>query len=477
MGNLVLTQQRDVALPPGDVFGLLGQDKAAGWLFGADYDAFMVGGLVRFELPVNPADPQSPTIEAVGRIAYLDPPHKIVIEQQVPWPGRVSCTMTLANGGRGTTVRLGVEVPDDAVTWLLRQRGYDPLEELAGPRTIRIGVLVSKSGPASIFGGPSENLARMAADEVNADGGVDGCQLQVVVRDDASSPDIGAEQLRRLVHADGCRVVITNCTSAVFPALARWARRLGVLLVHTPINEGGRYSPNVVRLGERPSAQLRAALPALVAETGGRTFLCGDDYVWPRVCNREARRIIERLGGSVVAERYKPLGTKDFADIIEEIISTGASLVVSTFVGSDEAHFERQSHAAGLRSRCRTLSMAFDESTRELTGGIAAQGVYSAFSYFQEVDSATNTAFLHRYRNRFGATAAPLSSITESIYEAVHMLASSGALRRDFDLGAVSAAMREQRESALWRSARPAQGKAPLFLAKAVPHGFTIVER
>ncbi|MBP2472565.1 branched-chain amino acid transport system substrate-binding protein [Crossiella equi] len=477
MGNLVLTQQRDVALPPGDVFGLLGQDKSAGWLFGADYTAFTVGALVRFELPLNPADPASPTIEAAGRIAFLDPPHKIVIEQSSPWPGRVSCTMTTTGGGRATTVRLGVEVPQDAVTWLLRQRGYDPLEELAGPRTIRIGVLVSKSGPASIFGPTTENLARMAADEVNADGGVDGCELQVVVRDDASSPDIGAEQFTRLVRADGCRVIVTNCTSAVFPALARLARRLGVLLVHTPINEGGRYSPYIVRLGERPSAQLRAALPQLVAETGGRTFLCGDDYVWPRACNAEARRIVERLGGHVVAERYKPLGTKDFADTIEEIISTGASLVVSTFVGSDEAHFERQSHAAGLRSRCRTLSMAFDESTRELTGGVAAQGVYSAFSYFQEVDSATNTAFLDRYRGRFGHTAAPLSSITESVYEAIHMLASSGALRRDPDLGELSAAMRVQRETALWRSARPGQGKAPLFVAKAGHDGFRIVDR
>ncbi|MCP3802157.1 substrate-binding protein [Allokutzneria sp. A3M-2-11 16] len=465
MGNLVLTQQRHVPLLPGDVFALLGSDGSAGWLFGADYDAMRVGALVRFDLPVNPADPASPTIEATGRIALLDPPRRIVIEQHAPWPGTVSCTMLPAKDGSGTTVRLGVEVPGDAVTWLLRQRGYDPIEERAAPGTVRIGVLVSKSGPASIFGATTEKLALMAADEVNADGGVHGRRVQVVVRDDASVPDVGAEQFRRLVGLDGCRVVVTNCTSAVFPVIAKLARRLGVLLVHTPINEGGRYSPNVVRLGERPSAQLRSALPELMKSTGGNVYLAGNDYIWPRVMNTTARGLVERLGGTVAGERYKPMGTRDFSDVIEDIIASRADVVVSTFVGSDSALFERQSYSAGLRDRCRTLSMAYDESTRELTGGDPARGVWATFGYFQEVDSKHNKDFLRRYRERFGAAAPPLSSITESVYQAIHMLASSGALTKDFVLSDLSSALRTQ-----WKAGK----KRPLYLAEAVTGGFRI---
>ncbi|MFB9903944.1 substrate-binding protein [Allokutzneria oryzae] len=467
-------------LRPGDVFALLGRDDSAGWLFGADYDAMRVGALVRFDLPVNPADPASATMEATGRISYLDPPRRIVIEQQAPWAGTVSCTMVPAKDGTGTTVRLGVEVPGDAVTWLLRQRGYDPIEERAAADTVRVGVLVSKSGPASIFGATTEKLALMAADEINADGGVNGCRLQVVVRDDASVPDVGAEQFRRMAGVDGCRVVVTNCTSAVFPVIAKLARRLGVLLVHTPINEGGRYSPNVVRLGERPSAQLRTALPALMRSTGRNVYLAGNDYVWPRVMNATARHLVERLGGTVAGERYKPMGTCDFSDVVDDIITTRAEVVVSTFVGSDSARFERQSYAAGLRERCRTLSMAYDESTRELTGGDAARGVWAAFGYFQEVDSKTNKDFLRRYRERFGATAPPLSSITESVYEAIHMLAASGALTKDFVLTDLSSALRAQRASGLWQSARAIEGKAakrPLYLAEAVTDGFRISPR
>ncbi|WP_086819099.1 ABC transporter substrate-binding protein [Allokutzneria sp. NRRL B-24872] len=462
MGNLVLTQQRHVPLLPGDVFALLGSDDSAGWLFGADYGAMRVGGLVRFDLPVNPADPSSATIEATGRIAVLDPPRRIVIEQQTPWPGTVTCTMLPAKDGSGTTVRLDVEVPGDAVTWLLRQRGYDPIEERAEPGTVRIGVLVSKSGPASIFGATTERLALMAADEVNADGGA---RVQVVVRDDASVPEVGAEQFRRLVGVDGCRVVVTNCTSAVFPVIARLARRLGVLLVHTPINEGGRYSPNVVRLGERPSTQLSTALPVLMKSTGTNVFLAGNDYVWPRVMNATARGLVERLGGTVAGERYKPMGTHDFSDVIEDIVASRADVVVSTFVGSDSALFERQSHCAGLRDRCRTLSMAYDESTRELTGGDASRGVWATFGYFQEVDSKRNKDFLSRYRERFGATAAPLSSITESAYSAIHMLAASGALTKDFAVSDLSSALR-----ARWNASK----KRSLYLAEAVTGGFRI---
>ncbi|MCP2164999.1 ABC transporter substrate-binding protein [Goodfellowiella coeruleoviolacea] len=480
MGNLVLSQQRHLALPPADVFALLGSDRTAGWLFGADYQALRVGALVQFELPLNPDDPNGSTVDAFGRIASLTPPHRLVIDQQSPWVGRLICTLTPVSGGRGTVVRLGVEVPEDAVTWLLRQRGYDPLEEPTPPATVRIGVLTSKSGPASVFAAATENLARMAAAEVNADGGVAGTghKVHVVLRDDASKPEVGAVQFRRMVAVEGCRAVVTNVTSEVFDAVAPLARRLGALLIYTPVNEGGRFRPGVMRLGERPRGQLRLALPTLVREAGGkRCYLVGNDYVWPRTTNRVARAEIERIGGVVVGEQYRALGTTRFDDLIEDIAAAGADLIVSTFVGSDEARFERQSYAAGLRDTTRTLSLAFDESTREFTGDDAARGVWTTFNYFQELGSDGNTAFLRRYRATFGATAPPLSSITESVYEAIHMLAASGALNTDANLTELVSAVRAQRFSPTWPSAQPEQrrtGEKALYLAESIPGGFRI---
>ena len=46
--------------------------------------------------------------------------------------------------------------------------------------------------------------------------------------------------------------------------------------------------------------------------------------------------------------------------------------------------------------------------------------------YFEQLPDAANAAFLRRYRRTFGAFAPPVSSISESVYEAVHLYAARG---------------------------------------------------
>ncbi|MGH8240043.1 MAG: ABC transporter substrate-binding protein, partial [Steroidobacteraceae bacterium] len=151
------------------------------------------------------------------------------------------------------------------------------------------------------------------------------------------------------------------------------------------------------------------------------------------VTNRRARRAIERHGGQVLGEQYAPLGTRDFTPLLEEIEQRGADLVVSTFVGADEVAFERQFYEAGLRDRCSTIALALDEATNQHIGASAANGLWSAFHYFEHLRTPENAAFLRRYRERFGNVQPPVSSISESIYEAVKRIGASARAARSIE--------------------------------------------
>lgn len=107
--------------------------------------------------------------------------------------------------------------------------------------------------------------------------------------------------------------------------------------------------------------------------------------------------------------------------------------MLSTFVGADSAAFERQCFALGVRNRCRTLALAIDESTLERIGD------------FERLPTEANSALVARYRRTYGPWAPPLSTLTESVYEALHLYAAATRRAGDDDPRAVARELRAGR--------------------------------
>ncbi|RCV54108.1 ABC transporter substrate-binding protein [Marinitenerispora sediminis] len=471
---MTLTAERVVELPPHQVYGMFGSGSGAGWLFDAHCAEVAVGAMVTLRVPLESGGGRPADI--VGRISGLAAGRRIDITHHLPWRGRLRMRFDPRESG-GTRVRVTAEIGSEALPWLMRRRGIPAtgsVPEGAHP----VGLLCSKSGPASVFAAATENLALLGAEQVNADGGVNGREMRVLVGDDATDPRTAAAETRRLIRA-GCRAIITNVTSQSFNAISAVARRAGVLVIYTPVNEGGPAHDLVFRLGERPEGQLDAAVRRLMGATGGRHwYLAGNDYSWPRDSNVWARRVIARHGGAVVGETYRALGTDDFSSLIDDIAASGADLVLSTFVGADEVAFEQQCHAMGLRAQCRTLALALDEFTRSAIGDAASSGLWSVFGYFENLDNAANRALVDSYYREFGRWAPPPSSITESVYEALHLY--TGAARAAGDDEPLTIA-RELRGRSFdgprgtVAISGPNAYRQPLMVAEAGNGGFSLV--
>ncbi len=75
----------------------------------------------------------------------------------------------------------------------------------------------------------------------------------------------------------------------------------------------------------------------------------------------------------------------------------------------------------GLRDRCITLAPASEESMLTYISDEAARGLYSVSGYFQGLQTESNASFLRRYQAQFGPWTPPLSTLSESVFEAVHI--------------------------------------------------------
>lgn len=456
MTGLSVTAQMSTTDPPSRAFERL----EAGQLLDFDCHRLTPGSAVSVRLPVGDDAPghAGAPITLLGHVAAVKHSRSVVVVHHQPWRGRL--VVRFLPEGSGTRIVLECSLDNDGVAWLAHKRGYDPPEPSRADRH-RIGLLVSKSGPAAVFAQATETLADLAIDDVNADGGIAGVPVELLIGDDASNSVTGTTAALRLMKS-GCRAIFACVTSATFRAASSALHGTSPLLIHTVLNEGGPPRSNVVRLGERPLEQVRAGIPALMKETGSRTwFLVGHRYSWSYGAHWAARRVVSESGGTVLGDRYLPLGTLDFTEVIEDIEKSGAELIVSSLVGQDEVHFERQCFRHGLRSRTRTLALVLDEATRQLVGGAESDGVWAAFGYFHGFDDR-HRALESRYDDVASGPAPPLSSLSETTYEAIVAYARAASVATVGDQSAI----RERLISGTSHG-YPAPVRKPILLAES----------
>jgi branched-chain amino acid transport system substrate-binding protein len=84
---------------------------------------------------------------------------------------------------------------------------------------IKIGAVLSVSGPASFLGDPEKKTLEIYVDEINAKGGVNGQKLQLVVYDDAGSADSARTFATRLVEEDKIVAMVGGSTTGTTLAM------------------------------------------------------------------------------------------------------------------------------------------------------------------------------------------------------------------------------------------------------------------
>ena len=305
--------------------------------------------------------------------------------------------------------------------------------------TLDLALVIPLHGSAGIFGPSCELCGQLAAEEVNAQGGVLARELRLAVVDGSGPPQRVAEEVGALVAAGLVDAVVGWHISAVRQAVApRIAGR--VPYVYTALYEGGERTPGVFMAGETPGRQLLPAMRWLRAEHGVRKWcIVGDDYVWPRLTARAARAYADLCDGRICDEVFIPLGTTEFGHVLQRVERSGADAVLMLLVGEDAVHFNRAFARAGLHHRCRRLSTLMDENMLLASGAGTTRGITATAAYFESLATPESLDFGWRYTKRFGPEAPTLNSLGESCYEGVLMLAALARQAQSLDTGAMCA--------------------------------------
>jgi branched-chain amino acid transport system substrate-binding protein len=81
------------------------------------------------------------------------------------------------------------------------------------PEEYKIGVIYSKTGPNSPLGEPEWNTTKLIEEKINADGGINGVPLKIVMADDESSQEKATQEMNRLINDENVLVVLGSSGS------------------------------------------------------------------------------------------------------------------------------------------------------------------------------------------------------------------------------------------------------------------------
>jgi ABC-type branched-subunit amino acid transport system substrate-binding protein len=290
---------------------------------------------------------------------------------------------------------------------------------------IKVGVIADQTGPLSFVGIANANVARLVIDEINANGGLLGRRIDLIVEDSATIDSVAEAKATKLVEHDNVDVIFGGIYSSTRQAIKGPAVIKGrKLYIYPEQYEGGECDPLIFCTGPVPAQQVDPLIPWLMQHTGAKKFyLPSADYIWPRTMNKKVRQIVTANGGTIVGEEYFPLDHADYGKTIEKIMASGTEVVFNTTVPPGVVPFLEQLHNSGFTKRGgHIVCTYFDENFINMVPAAHVEGLYSCLDYYQTVSDPFSRSLVDRYDRLYpGAAKFTAGSACSGLYRGIKL--------------------------------------------------------
>lgn len=286
--------------------------------------------------------------------------------------------------------------------------------------TIKIGTIQSISGPVSSYGIQTRDAIKMAVEEINAEGGVLGKQIELIVEDDEASPDKTTNAFKKLVAKDKVVSVLGALISKCTLAITKEAQaKKVVLLTPTSTNDTVTDAGDYVFMScynDSFQGQVVAkfAYETLRAKNAAILYDITNDYSKGLTTNFIEK--FETLGGKVVVSESYSAGDKDFNAQLTKIKAAKPDILFIPDYYNTVSLIAKQVRSQGIN-----VPMLGADGWDEITNnaGDEVLGSYYCNHYSPMSDDPDVQAFVQKYTEKFGITPNALAALG---YDATYIL-------------------------------------------------------
>jgi branched-chain amino acid transport system substrate-binding protein len=299
----------------------------------------------------------------------------------------------------------------------------------AQQKELLIGVNDSLTGPGAVYGLPQANSVQMAADEINAAGGIKAgstvYRLRVIANDDKANPTEATNSVRKLIDRDGVKYLLGFCCSGPTSAVASFIDRENALMLVGNAAERAitaKGIPNLFRT--RPPADFTgAAAGAFVGKRGAKNIaVIGSLDVGFYTQYLEAfEREFAKAGGKIVAKETFGLKDRDMTPQLTKVRALNPDALLVLGYVEPSAFVYRQATELGMKIPRYGFTSGSEEQFLRVATSEQMEGVWDLRPTELTVEALADNAktYVANYTKRFGAPPSPSSPYA---YDQVYVL-------------------------------------------------------
>ncbi|MDG1130865.1 ABC transporter substrate-binding protein [Seohaeicola saemankumensis] len=321
----------------------------------------------------------------------------------------------------------------------------------AADKTLDIGVSDALTGGAAVYGLPQANAVQMAAEEINAAGGIkvgeDTYMLNVIAYDDKANPTEATNAVRKLIDRDGVKFILGFCCSGATGAVASFiANEDAVMLVGNAAERSitTREISNLVRT--RPPADYTgAAAGTFVAQKGHKkvAVLGALDVGFYASYVDAFETELKKTGGEIITRESFGLKDRDMSPQLTKIRELQPDAILVVGYVEPAAFIYRQAIELGIDVPRYGFTSGSEEQFLRVATSEQMEGVWDLRPTELTLLSASDNgiAYHANYSEKFGIAPSPSSPYAyDQTYALKHALEAAGTVE---DTAAVAAALRE----------------------------------
>ncbi|UFS70127.1 ABC transporter substrate-binding protein [Geomonas sp. RF6] len=296
----------------------------------------------------------------------------------------------------------------------------------AGGDTVKIGFLGALTGDVAMFGKPTLEGMKMAAEEINAAGGVNGKKIEIVESDNRGDKQEGASVTQKLITRDGVVAIVGDPTTGITKVAAPIAQKAQVVLL-----SAGATGPGVVENGDfiyRDTLLDSVAIPACIdyfaKDLGFKkvAVITSDNNDYSVGFSQTFRDAAKGKGIEIVSEEKVKDGDKDFSAQVTNIKAKNPDVIFFSGYYTEGALIMKEARKQGLKANMFGGDGLFSPKFIEL-GGPAVEGSMCALGFSPEQASPTTAKFVEAFKKKFNGAEPGLFDAQG--YDAVMLLADS----------------------------------------------------
>ncbi|MBY8977950.1 ABC transporter substrate-binding protein [Rhodobacteraceae bacterium NNCM2] len=322
---------------------------------------------------------------------------------------------------------------------------------LADEKTLDIGVSDALTGGAAVYGLPQANAVEMAAEEINAAGGIkvgdDTYMLNVIAYDDKANPTEASNSVRKLLDRDGVKYILGFCCSGATGAVASFIENEdAVMLVGNAAERSitTREIPNLTRT--RPPADYTgAAAGTFVADKGHKkvAVLGALDVGFYASYVDAFEKELQKAGGEIITRESFGLKDRDMSPQLTKIRELNPDAILVVGYVEPAAFIYRQAVELGIDVPRYGFTSGSEEQFLRVATSDQMEGVWDLRPTELTLLSASENgkAYHKNYSEKFGIAPSPSSPYAyDQTYALKDAIEAAGTVD---DTAAVAAALRE----------------------------------